>query len=61
MTWKNHGKWHIDHIVPKSFFRYKNTDDVEFKYCWSLDNLQPLWAKDNFSKSDNLIFYDKGH
>ncbi len=54
MNWSNYGKWHIDHIIPKSFFRYKSTDDVEFRYCWSLDNLQPLWAKDNISKADRL-------
>ncbi len=56
MTWENYGAWHIDHILPKSFFRYKSTNDVEFKYCWSLINLQPLWAKDNLKKSDKLDY-----
>ena len=55
MTWKNYGDWHIDHIIPLSFFEFTNTDDVEFLYCWSLFNLQPMWAKDNFEKSDKLI------
>jgi len=55
MTWDNYGKWHIDHIVPKSFFKYENYTDQEFQYCWSLDNLQPLWAKDNLSKNNKLI------
>ena len=50
MSWDNYGKWHIDHIIPKTFFQYKSTNDVEFKYCWSLYNLQPLWAIDNFIK-----------
>jgi len=58
MTWENHGKWHIDHIIPISFFKYSSTKDAEFKYCWSLNNLQPLWAKDNLNKSNNIIFYD---
>ena len=60
MTWDNYGEWHIDHIVPKSFFKYTSTDDVEFKYCWSLNNLQPLWAEENLGKSNKIIFYDQG-
>jgi hypothetical protein len=54
MTWENRGEWHIDHIVPKSFFVYSSTNDTEFKYCWSLNNLQPLWAKDNREKNGNI-------
>ena len=55
MTWDNHGEWHIDHIVPISFFEYDSTDDVEFKYCWSLYNLQPLWSGENLRKYNNLV------
>ena len=54
MSWNNYGNWHIDHIIPKSFFEYKSMNDVEFKYCWSLNNLQPLWAKDNLKKGDKI-------
>ncbi len=54
MTWENYGKWHIDHIIPKSFFEFSSPNDVEFKMCWRLDNLQPLWAKDNIIKSNKL-------
>lgn len=54
MSWNNYGLWHIDHIIPQSFFRYKSTNDVEFKYCWSLNNLQPLWAEENLKKADKL-------
>ena len=52
MTWKGfmRGEIHIDHIVPKSRFRYNKPDDPELRACWSLGNLQPLWAKDNLSK-----------
>ena len=56
MIWDNYGAWHIDHIIPKSFFKYTSTNDVEFKYCWSLYNLQPLWAKDNFKKHNKLLY-----
>ena len=57
MTWENYGYygWHVDHVIAKSFFVFTSTDDVEFKYCWSLDNLQPLWAPDNFSKGSKVI------
>ncbi len=54
MTWDNIGEWHIDHIYPESKFNYSSIEDSEFKRCWSLDNLQPLWAKDNLRKSDKL-------
>ncbi len=63
MTWENYGKygWHIDHIIAKSFFIFTSTDNVEFKYCWSLPNLQPLWAPDNLEKGNKIISYDQGH
>lgn len=54
MTWKNYGKWHIDHIIPISAFNYETPDDIDFKKCWSLSNLQPLWARDNVKKKDKL-------
>ena len=59
MSWDNYGQWHIDHKIPLNFFKYKSTDDVEFKYCWSLNNLQPLWGKDNISKNDKIIINGK--
>lgn len=54
MNWKNYGQWHIDHIKPDSHFKYNSIEDEEFKKCWALENLQPLWAKDNLKKSDKL-------
>lgn len=50
MSWDNYGEWHIDHIIPKSRFHFESSDDPEFRVCWGLANLQPLWAKDNISK-----------
>jgi hypothetical protein len=52
MTWNNYGEWHIDHIKPDSLFNYGTTEDEGFKKSWSLENLQPLWAKDNLRKSN---------
>lgn len=50
MSWENYGKWHIDHIKPCSSFDL--TDLNQQKQCFHHLNLQPLWAKDNLSKSD---------
>lgn len=50
MTWENYGEWHIDHIIPKRVFKFTSIDSEEFRKCWSLKNLQPLWAKDNIRK-----------
>ncbi|MXO67778.1 hypothetical protein GRI72_02885 [Altererythrobacter marinus] len=50
MTWENYGEWHIDHIVPVSSFNFKSVEDPEFRACWALSNLRPLWAKDNLKK-----------
>lgn len=50
MTWDNYGEWHVDHKKPMALFNFTSTDDEGFKECWKLDNLQPLWGKDNLSK-----------
>ena len=50
MSWDNMAEWHIDHIRPISSFDFDSTDHPDFKKCWALNNLQPLWAKDNMSK-----------
>lgn len=54
MTWDNYGEWHIDHIIPKSSFNITSIDCDDFKKCWCLENLQPLWAKDNIKKSNKI-------
>lgn len=63
MTWKNHGvyraenwnendpltwKWQLDHIIPHSLFKYTSMDCDEFRKCWSLENLRPYNAKQNY-------------
>ncbi len=53
MTWQNHGSyWHIDHIKPKSWFKYTSSEDEQFKKCWALENLQPLEAYKNIQKGN---------
>ena len=51
MTWDNYGEWHIDHIKPQCLFDF--TDEEQIKECWALENLQPLWAKDNIKKGSS--------
>ena len=54
MTWNNYGKWHIDYKKPQSLFNYEQPEEQAFKDCWSLANLQPLWAYDNIIKSNKF-------
>jgi len=50
MTWDNYGEWHLDHIRPCA--SYDLTDPEQQKQCFHYTNLQPLWAEDNFKKSN---------
>jgi hypothetical protein len=55
MVWDNYGtEWHIDHITPKSWFKYTDTDDPQFKACWALNNLQPKLSLDNIRKGNRF-------
>lgn len=53
MSWENYGfhGWHIDHIVPVSSAKTLE----ELVPLLHYTNLQPLWAKDNFAKSDKIL------
>lgn len=50
MTWKNYGKWHVDHKIPCYKFDLRKLSDQ--KICFNYNNLQPLWAKENLIKSN---------
>ena len=53
MTWERFikGEIHIDHRIPLCVFNFETTNSIDFKIAWALDNLQPLWAMDNFIKN----------
>lgn len=48
MSWDNYGEWHIDHIRPVSSFA-----ENELHLMNRIENLQPLWAEANLSKSNS--------
>ncbi len=54
MSWENRGQWHIDHVIPVSAFNFSSPTDIDFKRCWSLENLRPMWAADNIRKSNKI-------
>lgn len=56
MSWRNFGRWHIDHIVPVSSFSVTGLGCPEFRACWALSNLRPLWAVDNMRKGASRQF-----
>lgn len=55
MSWDNYGEWHVDHILPITYFNIMEMGDKEFMKCWSLDNLQPMWGKENIRKSNKIF------
>ncbi len=49
MTWDKFfgGGVHIDHVIPRMNFKYISPNDLQFKQCWALSNLRPIWPKEN--------------
>jgi hypothetical protein len=55
MTWDNYGEWHVDHILPISYFQIQEIGDEQFIKCWELNNLQPMWGEENIKKSNKIL------
>lgn len=56
MSWENYGMWHVDHIIPLSSFRFQTDADPEFKACWALSNLRPMWGDENCRKNAKRLY-----
>lgn len=56
MSWDRYltGDIHIDHIRPMSSFDL--SDEEQWRACWSLCNLRPMWARDNLVKGSRLKY-----
>jgi len=54
MTWENYGEWHLEHKIPISVHNFTKPEHEDFKKCWALKNLQPMWAHDNYVKHNKL-------
>jgi len=52
MSWSNYGAWHIDHIKPCASFDLSKPEEQQ--RCFHYSNLQPLWARDNWSKHSKI-------
>lgn len=50
MSWENYGEWEIDHIIPIASFNFDSPDHPDFKLCYALSNLRPLWEIENRKK-----------
>lgn len=54
MSWENHGSlWHIDHIIPISFYDLSTKEGIACANHFS--NLRPLLAKENLSKGNRHV------
>ena len=55
VNWNNYGfYWHVDHIIPISVFNFDNSNQLDFKRCWALENLQPLEKSENQEKHTTI-------
>jgi hypothetical protein len=54
MSWDNRDEWDIDHIIPISAFNFRSMKDIDFRRCWNVRNLRPLWKSENLSKGAKL-------
>lgn len=50
MTWDAYMRSEIEihHVIPQFHFHYETTHDADFKRCWALSNLTPLWRQDHW-------------
>ena len=49
------GEIEIDHIIPVAHFKPAGADSDEFRACWALANLRPMWADENARKGAKVL------
>ncbi|MFD0669711.1 hypothetical protein ACT80S_18475 [Ramlibacter sp. MAHUQ-53] len=56
MTWEKFmsGEIHLDHIIPVSHFKADSIGSDDFRACWAMANLRPMWASENIAKGDSI-------
>jgi hypothetical protein len=54
MAWHNMADWHIDHITPQAAFNLADAD--QWRVCWGLGNLRPMWGHENIAKGAKQLF-----
>jgi hypothetical protein len=54
MSWGKFHQIHIDHKIPLSAFNFSKPEDIDFKRAWALENLRPMWSRENLSKGAKL-------
>ena len=61
MNWGNYSTvWHIDHVVPITFFNLEN--EAEVNICFNWTNVRPAYKKKNKEKYNEVIpSYSKKH
>ena len=52
MSWENRSNWHLDHIIPLSYFNL--SDRYQFLQACHYTNYQPMFEKLNISKGNKL-------
>lgn len=61
MNWENKKEWHIDHIIPLSWFIWVKKNNLEDFFDLHIEesfhylNLRPIWKKENLEKGDRFI------
>ena len=57
MGWEafQRGEIEIDHIMPVASFRITGYSDPDFRACWGLANLRPMWSSANRSKGAKVL------
>ena len=55
-TWQDYleGKLHIDHKIPISVFNFTDAKHIDFRRCWTLENLRLLPVEENLIKHNKL-------